>query len=134
MGGKECREENGRGCRSRLTSYTSRRFSFLDEPTSGLDSSSVYSVVESVKDITRGGSIVLMTIHQPCHRIQLLFDRIIVLAWGRLIYMGSPTKLPAPILEFGRPIPEWENGLEYLLDMIKEYGESTIGLEPLVLY
>lgn len=53
---------------------------FLDEPTSGLDSTSAYSVVEKVKDIARGGSIVLMTIHQPSYRIQLLLDRIAVLA------------------------------------------------------
>lgn len=53
---------------------------FLDEPTSGLDSTSAYSVVEKVKDIARGGSIVLLTIHQPSFRIQMLLDRIAVLA------------------------------------------------------
>ncbi|OMO69879.1 ABC transporter-like protein [Corchorus olitorius] len=53
---------------------------FLDEPTSGLDSTSAYSVVEKVKDIARGGSMVLMTIHQPSYRIQLLLDRITILA------------------------------------------------------
>ncbi|XWS60839.1 hypothetical protein CRYUN_Cryun07bG0071800 [Craigia yunnanensis] len=107
---------------------------FLDEPTSGLDSTSAYSVVEKVKDISRGGSIVLMTIHQPSYRIQLLLDRITVLARGRLIYMGSPTSVPAHLSGFGRPIPDGENSLEYLLDVIKEYDESTVGLDPLVLY
>lgn len=53
---------------------------FLDEPTSGLDSTSAYSVVEKVKDIAQGGSMVLMTIHQPSYRIQMLLDRILVLA------------------------------------------------------
>ncbi|KAF2317517.1 hypothetical protein GH714_023808 [Hevea brasiliensis] len=53
---------------------------FLDEPTSGLDSTSAFSVVEKVKDIARGGSIVLMTIHQPSYRIQMLLDRITILA------------------------------------------------------
>lgn len=53
---------------------------FLDEPTSGLDSTSAFSVVEKVKDIARSGSIVLMTIHQPSFRIQMLLDRITVLA------------------------------------------------------
>uniref|UniRef100_A0A162ALI2 ABC transporter domain-containing protein n=1 Tax=Daucus carota subsp. sativus TaxID=79200 RepID=A0A162ALI2_DAUCS len=107
---------------------------FLDEPTSGLDSTSAFSVVEKVKDIARSGSIVLMTIHQPSFRIQMLLDRITVLARGRLIYMGIPTALPAHLSGFGRPIPESENSLEYLLDVIKEYDESTVGLDPLVLY
>lgn len=53
---------------------------FLDEPTSGLDSTSAFNVVEKVKEIARNGSIVLMTIHQPSYRIQLLLDRITVLA------------------------------------------------------
>ncbi|XP_022737714.1 ABC transporter G family member 16-like [Durio zibethinus] len=107
---------------------------FLDEPTSGLDSTSAYSVVDKVKDIARGGSIILMTIHQPSYRIQLLLDRITILARGRLIYMGSPSSLPAHLSGFGRPVPDGENSLEYLLDVIKEYDESTVGLDPLVLY
>ncbi|WOG84563.1 hypothetical protein DCAR_0103747 [Daucus carota subsp. sativus] len=107
---------------------------FLDEPTSGLDSTSAFSVVEKVKDIARSGSIVLMTIHQPSFRIQMLLDRITVLARGRLIYMGNPSALPAHLSGFGRPVPESENSLEYLLDVIKEYDESTVGLDPLVLY
>ncbi|KAJ6868384.1 ABC transporter G family member 16 [Populus alba x Populus x berolinensis] len=76
---------------------------FLDEPTSGLDSTSAYSVVEKVKDIARGGSVVLMTIHQPSFRIQMLLDRITVLARGRLVYMGSPATLPNHLSGFGRP-------------------------------
>lgn len=35
---------------------------FLDEPTSGIDSTSAYSVVEKVRDIARGGSIVLIMV------------------------------------------------------------------------
>ncbi|KAM0980206.1 hypothetical protein ACFX2J_015791 [Malus domestica] len=107
---------------------------FLDEPTSGLDSTSAFSVVEKVKEIARGGSIVMMTIHQPSYRIQMLLDRMTILARGRLIYLGSPHGLSAHLLGFGRPVPDGENGLEYLLDVIKEYDESTVGLDPLVLY
>nr|KYP67437.1 ABC transporter G family member 18 [Cajanus cajan] len=105
---------------------------FLDEPTSGLDSTSAYSVVEKVKDIARGGSIVLMTIHQPSFRIQMLLDKITVLARGRLIYMGRPDAVQAYMSAFGRPIPDGENCLEYLLDVISEYDQATVGLEPLV--
>ncbi|KAL3574964.1 hypothetical protein D5086_023065 [Populus alba] len=107
---------------------------FLDEPTSGLDSTSAYSVVEKVKDIARGGSIILMTIHQPSFRIQMLLDRITILARGRLIYMGSPAAIPNYLSRFGRPLPDGENSIEYFLDVIKEYDESTVGLDPLVFY
>lgn len=53
---------------------------------------------------------------------------------GRLVYLGSPTALGAHLAGFGRPVPECENSLEYLLDVIKEYDQSNIGLDPLVLY
>ncbi|PVH36663.1 hypothetical protein PAHAL_6G133900 [Panicum hallii] len=96
---------------------------FLDEPTSGLDSTSAHR-----------GSIVLMTIHQPSFRIQMLLDRIVILARGRLIYLGTPITLPTYLAGFGRPVPDGENSIEYLLDVIKEYDESTLGLEPLVAY
>ncbi|KAG5058942.1 hypothetical protein JHK82_013929 [Glycine max] len=105
---------------------------FLDEPTSGLDSTSAYSVVEKVKDIARGGSIVLMTIHQPSFRIQMLLDQITVLARGRLIYMGRPDAVQAHMSRFGRPVPDGENSIEYLLDVISEYDQATVGLDPLV--
>lgn len=48
--------------------------------------------------------------------------------------MGSPLGLSAHLTGFGRPIPDGENSLEYLLDVIKEYDESTVGLDPLVLF
>ena len=64
---------------------------FLDEPTSGLDSTSAFSVVEKVKDIARSGSIVLMTIHQPSFRIQMLLDRITVLARYNNTFKYTPS-------------------------------------------
>ncbi|KZV25672.1 ABC transporter G family member 18-like [Dorcoceras hygrometricum] len=107
---------------------------FLDEPTSGLDSTSAFSVIEKVRDIARGGSMVLLTIHQPSYRIQMLLDRITVLARGRLVYTGSPAALSSYLYGFSRPVPDGVNSIEYLLDVIKEYDESTIGLDPLILY
>lgn len=58
----------------------------------------------------------------------LLLDR----GRGRLIYQGPPFELENYLSEFGRELPEGENGIEFLLDVIKEYDESTVGLDPLV--
>ncbi|KAJ6670112.1 ABC TRANSPORTER [Salix viminalis] len=48
--------------------------------------------------------------------------------------MGSSAALPNHLSGFGRPVPDDENSIEYLLDVIKEYDESTVGIDPLVLY
>lgn len=63
-----------------------------------------------------------------------LFNDSNVICRGKLIYVGSPLNLSAHLSGFGRPVPDGENGIEYLLDVIKEYDESTVGLEPLVAY
>ncbi|KAG6702588.1 hypothetical protein I3842_07G042500 [Carya illinoinensis] len=64
---------------------------FLDEPTSGLDLTSAHSVIEKVHHIASSGSTVILTIHQPLSRIQLLLDHLIVLARGHEILPRTPT-------------------------------------------
>ena len=102
---------------------------FLDEPTSGLDSSSAYSVIEKVRDIARSGSTVILTIHQPSSRIQQLFDHMIVLARGQLMYQGSPQDVTLHLKRMGRKVPKGENAIEFLVDVIQEYDQSELGVE-----
>ncbi|KAJ6687714.1 ABC TRANSPORTER [Salix koriyanagi] len=53
---------------------------------------------------------------------------------GRLVYMRSPAALSNHLSRFGRHVPDDENNIEYLLDVVKEYDESTTRIDPLVLY
>ncbi|PKI61477.1 ABC transporter G family member 17-like [Punica granatum] len=102
---------------------------FLDEPTSGLDSTSAYSVIEKVQDIARSGSTVILTIHQPSARIQLLLDHLIILARGQLMFQGSPKDVTLHLRRMGRKVPKGENSIEYLIDLIQEYDQSEYGVE-----
>ncbi|OMO56333.1 ABC transporter-like protein [Corchorus capsularis] len=102
---------------------------FLDEPTSGLDSTSAYSVIEKVRDIARSGSTVILTIHQPSSRIQLLLDHMIILARGMLMYQGSPQDVTLYLNRMGRKVPKGENAIEFLIDVIQEYDQSELGVE-----
>ncbi|KAJ6906991.1 ABC transporter G family member 17-like [Populus alba x Populus x berolinensis] len=104
---------------------------FLDEPTSGLDSTSAHSVIEKVHHIARSGSIVILTIHQPSSRIQLLLDHLIILARGQLMYQGSPKDVTLHLSRMGRKLPKGENSIEYLIDGIQEYDQSELGVEAL---
>ncbi|CAI9785386.1 unnamed protein product [Fraxinus pennsylvanica] len=104
---------------------------FLDEPTSGLDSTSAHSVIEKVHDIASSGSTVILTIHQPSSRIQLLLDHLIILARGRLMYQGSPKDVTLHLGRLGRKVPTGENSIEYFIDVIQEYDQSEIGVEAL---
>lgn len=48
--------------------------------------------------------------------------------------MGKPDALQSHLSGFGRPVPDGENSIEYLLDVITEYDQATVGLDPLVQY
>ncbi|XP_019154622.1 PREDICTED: ABC transporter G family member 17-like [Ipomoea nil] len=102
---------------------------FLDEPTSGLDSTSAHSVIEKVHDIARAGSTVILTIHQPSSRIQLLLDHLIILARGQLMYQGAPKDVALHLSRMGRKVPKGENSIEYLIDVIQEYDGTEHGVE-----
>lgn len=72
---------------------TSPSILFLDEPTSGLDSFNAYNVVESLVSLARYYQrTIITTIHQPRSNIYALFDQLILLAKGRLVYSGPAQK------------------------------------------
>jgi len=61
----------------------------LDEPTSGLDSSTSFTIIEFLREYARKhNKIILTTIHQPSSNIFNLFDKLIILNHGRIIYQG----------------------------------------------
>lgn len=104
---------------------------FLDEPTSGLDSTSAHSVIEKVHHIARSGSTVILTIHQPSARIQLLLDHMIILARGQLMYQGSPKDVCLHLGRMGQKVHKEESPVEHLIDIIQEYDQSELGVEAL---
>eukprot|EP00928_Gymnodinium_smaydae_P014108 TRINITY_DN1510_c0_g3_i1.p1 TRINITY_DN1510_c0_g3~~TRINITY_DN1510_c0_g3_i1.p1 ORF type:complete len:634 (-),score=72.65 TRINITY_DN1510_c0_g3_i1:206-1969(-) len=91
----------------------------LDEPTSALDSSSVVEVMRVLQNLARTNNIlVLCTIHQPSQRIFNLFDDVLVLAQGRVAYVG-PTCEAKEYMQ-GSNVPPMGDGVslcEYLLDL-----------------
>ncbi|XP_013391243.1 protein white [Lingula anatina] len=61
---------------------------FCDEPTSGLDSYMAQNVVDTLKRMAATGKTVVCTIHQPSSEVFAMFDRILLMAEGRVAYMG----------------------------------------------
>ncbi|KAE8679461.1 ABC transporter G family member 16 [Hibiscus syriacus] len=105
---------------------------FLDEPTSGLDSTSAFMIVKALQRIAQSGSIVIMSVHQPSYRILGSVDRLIILSRGRTVYSGLTTNMSLYLSDFGHPIPENENKIEFALDLIWELEESLEGTKSLV--
>ena len=66
---------------------------FLDEPTTGLDSSISLEVMSAVRNLANQNRTVICTIHQPSTETFALFDTLLLLAAGRIIYFGPTSDM-----------------------------------------
>ncbi|KAJ7767192.1 hypothetical protein B0H16DRAFT_352671 [Mycena metata] len=97
---------------------TSPSILFLDEPTSGLDAYNAFNVVECLVSLARDyNRTVIFTIHQPRSNIVALFDQLILLASGKLVYSGEFSKCQAYFAGIGQPCPPGFNIADFLIDM-----------------
>ncbi len=111
---------------------------FVDEPTSGLSSRDSENIMDLLKQLSIGGTMVFVVIHQPSSDVFKLFDRIIILdIGGYQIYYGDPvegvyyfnTKTDA--VSSGGECPVCGNiNPESIFDIVEqkvvnEYGEFT---------
>ncbi len=72
---------------------TNPKVIMLDEPTSGLDSLTSFIIVNELKNLARNeGKTIAMTIHQPTSELYDLFDRLILMLDGKLVYQGKADK------------------------------------------
>ncbi|KAJ1725983.1 hypothetical protein LPJ61_005503 [Coemansia biformis] len=97
----------------------------LDEPSSGLDSSSAEMVISLTKEMSHERNLcTLMTIHQPSAEMVAQFDKLILLAQGKLVYIG-PAKEALPYFEnLGFP-PTNPNPANFFIDLMTVDFSST---------
>ena len=91
---------------------------FLDEPTTGLDSFTATSVVEVLKDLAGKGRTVISTIHQPNSDIFDMFDKLMLMAQGKIIYFNSAQKSERYFESIGFKVPEFSNPADYYMAMM----------------
>lgn len=97
---------------------TSPSILFLDEPTSGLDAYNAYNVVESLVKLARNfNRTVVFTIHQPRSNIVSLFDKLVLLANGSLVYTGPQADAAQFFSEIGYNCPPGFNVADFLIDL-----------------
>ncbi|MDQ2740808.1 MAG: AAA family ATPase, partial [Chloroflexota bacterium] len=85
---------------------------FLDEPTTGLDPQSRMEVWQTVKQLAKGGTTVLLTT-QYLDEAEYLADRIAILHEGTIIQNGTLTELrqllPESTMEYVQKQPSLED-------------------------
>ncbi|XP_049640667.1 ATP-binding cassette sub-family G member 5 [Suncus etruscus] len=89
----------------------------LDEPTTGLDCTTSNHIVSLLAELARKGRIVVVTIHQPRSELFQVFDKIIILSQGELVFCGSPGELLSFFSSCGYPCPEHSNPFDFYVDL-----------------
>ncbi|KAI8893173.1 P-loop containing nucleoside triphosphate hydrolase protein [Globomyces pollinis-pini] len=104
---------------------------FLDEPTTGLDAFSAYNLMEILKNLSRKGRTIFITIHQPRSDIFLLFDSIILLSKGECVYAAAgATKLTNYLASHNHICPTQKNPGDFVIDLISiDDGDKAVELE-----
>jgi ABC-type multidrug transport system ATPase subunit len=111
---------------------TAPRILFLDEPTSGLDAHSAFAVVEALVRMARQHNrTIIISIHQPRSNIFSLFDRLLLLAAGRMVYSGPADEAASHFAGLGYSVPAGFNTADYLVDITMdasvEYSQGRLG-------
>jgi len=91
---------------------------FFDEPTSGLDSFMAMSIVECIKKLAQQGKTIICTIHQPSSDVFDKFDRLCLLAEGRLAYIGDLNGARNFFNSQSYPVPENYNPADHYINTL----------------
>jgi ABC-2 type transporter len=83
--------------------------------SAGLDAYNAYNVIESLVSLARNyNRTVVFTIHQPRSNIVALFDQLVLLAQGHLVYAGEFAKCQPYFDSIGQHCPPGFNIADYL--------------------
>lgn len=91
---------------------------FLDEPTSGLDAFMSLNVIKKLKALAKTGRTIVCTIHQPSSEIFSEFDDLVLMAKGKVIYMGEVGENGKNVVDYfgtqGFHCPPYSNPADYI--------------------
>ncbi len=105
---------------------------FLDEPTSGLDSVTALSLVQTLRGLAHKENVTIVTtIHQPSSEVFRLFDDLLLLDHGTVMYHGPACDAMSFFARAGLPCPPRMNPAEWFLEAISSpEGRELIAAMP----
>ena len=99
---------------------------FLDEPTTGLDSVTALELMALLRDIAQQGVCVVAVIHQPSSAIWLLFDNVVFMTVGEIVYHGPVRTVVDYFASRGYDCPVKYNPADYIMFLLQTLGNAAI--------
>ncbi|XP_032513893.2 protein scarlet-like [Danaus plexippus] len=91
---------------------------FCDEPTTGLDSSSAQKLITLLRASAVQGKTIICTIHQPSSELMALFDKLVLLAEGRVAFAGNASGALSFFESLGYQCPITYNPTDYFIKVL----------------
>lgn len=98
----------------------------LDEPTSGLDSYQAAQVVQTLRKLADSGKTVIAVIHQPSQSVFSMFDDLLLMSEGKLMYYGEVSNVRSYFAELGYPCASDTGTAEHVLDVISRSNAGNL--------
>ncbi|KAB8226363.1 hypothetical protein BDV33DRAFT_186478 [Aspergillus novoparasiticus] len=95
-----------------------------NHPKTGLDAANAHHIVQLLKDLAGEGHTVVVAIHTPRPEIWELFDHILLLSQGHVLYNGTTSSVHGYFEQCGHAIPASENPAEHLIDLVSIEAEG----------
>ncbi|CAE8632163.1 unnamed protein product [Polarella glacialis] len=115
-------------CAVAMSAVREPQILFLDEPTSGLDSHKAFVLVKVLKELaTTRNSTIVCTLHQPSSDIFAIFDDLMLLLGGNVVFNGPAPRAVTHFAEIGYPCPQFANPTDFLFMhvLVDEDGASA---------
>ncbi|XP_075237816.1 uncharacterized protein LOC142334036 [Lycorma delicatula] len=105
---------------------------FCDEPTSGLDSFMALNVVTVLKSLSNKGKTIICTIHQPSSEVYAMFDKILLMAEGRVAFLGSLQQAVDFFRILGAPCPSHYNPADFFIQLLAVVPNSEESCKSMI--
>lgn len=98
----------------------------LDEPTSSLDSCTALSLIKLLKEYAiKEQKTIIISIHQPSSQIFYLFDKLLLLSQGQMIYFGPIQQVLPYFQHFNYHMQHLGyNPADFIMEMIKSVDDK----------
>ncbi|XP_047128851.1 uncharacterized protein LOC100203026 isoform X1 [Hydra vulgaris] len=93
----------------------------LDEPTTGLDSSTAFNLIKTLKNLAlKEKHAICVTIHQPSSQVFHMFDKLMLLCNGTVMFFGKNANVLPFFESIGLPVyPNW-NPADFFIEKLKK--------------
>ncbi|GAB9468390.1 Atp-binding protein [Globisporangium polare] len=98
--------------------FGSRLALFMDDISTGLDSAATFDIISSLRSVAKNfGTTIVISLLQPSPEVFALFDDVLILNEGEVIYHGPQAGVVNYFEELGFVCPPERDGADFLLDI-----------------